>query len=197
MKIKLSLARALPLAEKIKDAFSPACERIEIAGSIRRKKAMVGDIEILAIPKSVPAFLVQLCFFGGPVKSVSALDPLISEFMQRNDNFKCGNKNGDLYKNFLIEIDEDGSEVGLDLFITTADQWGYIFALRTGPSDFNKAWVTQKSKGGLLPDNFYFQGGWLYDGLGKRPTPEEADIFRLIGGPIPATDRDEWRRYYE
>jgi DNA polymerase/3'-5' exonuclease PolX len=196
MKTKLKLAQALPLAKKIKAALSPACERIEIAGSIRRRRATVGDIEIVAIPKLCPDLEAQLSLFGDPPKMVSALDLLLSNLVREKDNFRHNNKDGDLYKNFFVMFDEDGSEIGLDLFLTTPDQWGYIMALRTGPGDFNKAWVTQKSKGGLLPDNCYFKGGWLCDELGQRATPEESDIFELIGGTIPAAERDQWRRFY-
>lgn len=42
---------ALVIAEKIKAQLAPHCDRIEIAGSIRRKKPEVKDIEIVVIPK--------------------------------------------------------------------------------------------------------------------------------------------------
>jgi DNA polymerase (family 10) len=199
MKTKLALARAIPLAEKIKAAISPACERIEIAGSIRRRKATVGDIEIVAIPKLCPDLEAQLSLFGEPPKMVSALDLLLNNLVREKDNFRRGEKDGVLYKNFLVQFDDDGSEIGLDLFLTTPDQWGYILALRTGPGDFNKAWVTQKSKGGILPDEYHFEGGWLIGPDGIRiPTPEETDIFCLLGdGQVIAPEnRDNWRYYY-
>jgi DNA polymerase/3'-5' exonuclease PolX len=152
MKTKLKLAQAIPLAEKIKAALSPACERIEIAGSVRRRRPTVGDIEIVAIPKLRPDLGAQLSLFGEPSKMVSALDLLLNKMVSEKNHLTWGGKNGDLYKNFLVQFNSDGSEIGLDLFITTAAQWGYIFALRTGPGDFNKAWVTQKSKGGARWD---------------------------------------------
>jgi DNA polymerase/3'-5' exonuclease PolX len=39
------------LADCLVKAIAPYCERIEIAGSVRRKKADVKDIEIVAIPR--------------------------------------------------------------------------------------------------------------------------------------------------
>lgn len=45
-------AEALEIAEEIKEALAHHCERIEIAGSIRRKKPEVGDIELLFVPKT-------------------------------------------------------------------------------------------------------------------------------------------------
>jgi DNA polymerase/3'-5' exonuclease PolX len=47
----MKLEQALEIAEKVKALLAPHCERIEIAGSIRRKKPDVKDIEIVAIPK--------------------------------------------------------------------------------------------------------------------------------------------------
>ena len=50
-------AQALILAEAALSALTPSCERISIAGSIRRRKPEVGDIEIVCIPKHIPAGL--------------------------------------------------------------------------------------------------------------------------------------------
>lgn len=50
-KPKIPLEEALQKGIHIKTLLQPYCLRIEIAGSIRRKKPTVGDIEILYIPK--------------------------------------------------------------------------------------------------------------------------------------------------
>src|SRR5690348_18038472 len=42
---------AWQVARPLAFALERVCERVEIAGSLRRKKAEVGDIEILFIPK--------------------------------------------------------------------------------------------------------------------------------------------------
>lgn len=51
MKAKLPLKDAAALALLMVERLKPYCERIEIAGSIRRRKPEIGDIELLAIPK--------------------------------------------------------------------------------------------------------------------------------------------------
>ena len=48
---RLSLTKARALAEKVIAELSPACARIEVAGSIRRGLAEVGDLDIVALPK--------------------------------------------------------------------------------------------------------------------------------------------------
>ena len=198
MKIKMTLGQAEPLANKIVTALAPGCERIQIAGSVRRQRPLVGDIEIVAIPRLIPELPAQLSILGEPPQMVSALDILLGKLVNEKPHFRRGTKNGPLFKNFLIEFDSDGSEIGLDLFLTTPEQWGYILALRTGPGDFNQAWVTQKSKGGLLPNEYRFNDGWLYKSGQRVPTPTEDDIFSLIGdgATLPPEERDNWRRHY-
>lgn len=45
------LSEALKIAEAVLKELGPHCERIAIAGSVRRRKPEVKDIEIVAIPK--------------------------------------------------------------------------------------------------------------------------------------------------
>ena len=49
----MQLEKAEKIARKYVDLLAPFCERIEIAGSTRRKKPEVGDIEIVCIPKQI------------------------------------------------------------------------------------------------------------------------------------------------
>jgi len=50
-KPRIALADAERLAAEVVDLLDPVCERIEIAGSIRRRVEMVGDIEIVVMPR--------------------------------------------------------------------------------------------------------------------------------------------------
>ena len=49
-KTRVPLARAQVVAAEVVALLAPACERIEIAGSVRREKTDVGDIEIVCTP---------------------------------------------------------------------------------------------------------------------------------------------------
>ena len=51
----MKLQQAREIAEGVKAKLAPHCERIEIAGSIRRGKPVVGDIEIVCVPHQVQA----------------------------------------------------------------------------------------------------------------------------------------------
>lgn len=45
------LERARKIAERIREELRPYCEKIEIAGSIRRERPEVGDIDLVALPR--------------------------------------------------------------------------------------------------------------------------------------------------
>lgn len=51
-KKKFPAASAIQVAQSIVAALAPSCQRIEIAGSLRRRKQEVGDIEILYVAKT-------------------------------------------------------------------------------------------------------------------------------------------------
>lgn len=105
---RLPLERARQLANAVRDELAPGCQRIEIAGSIRRRKPEIGDIEIVCIPKRS----------GGLFDDQSALDPILAalEGTGRLRRIKGGEK----YKQY--EIVKAG--VNLDLFICEPENLG-------------------------------------------------------------------------
>ena len=80
---------------------------------------------------------------------------------------------------------EDGAQgldratsTSVDLFITDAEHWGCIYALRTGPGDWNTKLVTDCKR------IFRRVEGGRVLHMGKPiPTPEEEDFFRALGQP--------------
>lgn len=56
----MNLSEARPIAERIKSELAPYCSRIEIAGSIRRKRQIVNDIEIVCIISDLAGFWQQV-----------------------------------------------------------------------------------------------------------------------------------------
>lgn len=170
MKTKISLERAEAIAKKIVEELSPYCERIEIAGSVRRRKPEVGDIEIVAIPKPWNDML-------GMVVPLSRDHALNYVDWRRIDGtlLKGGNK----FKQ--IELSEG---ITLDLFIVTPPaQFGVIFLIRTGPEEFSHKLVTSRQSRGLMPSNLKCKDGSIWHGINKLETPEEKDVFKVIGLP--------------
>lgn len=166
-----------PVASHIVEKLAPHCERIELAGSLRRGRSMVGDIEIVALPTLIHNLV------GDPVGS-------------HLDGFLAGagvvfSKNGPRYKQF------DYGAFTVDLFLPASPaHWGWRFMQSTGSHDFNM-WLVGpvKARAGVV-----FSGGLLYrDGV-QLHTPEESDVFDALGLPwIPPAKRDDekWFAYLE
>ena len=170
---------ALKLAVRLVEYLRPACRRIEIAGSVRRGKPEVKDIEIVAIPDLSPVARPR-AEFGKPAPKVykTKLDALLDEKVCSREIFM--QKEGDRYKKFLI-ID---TQISVDLFLVLPPaQWGVQFLIRTGPADFSQWMVTKQIKGGALPDDFYVQDGSVW--MAGTDTPvavaDERDYFKLCG----------------
>jgi DNA polymerase/3'-5' exonuclease PolX len=124
MKTKRPYAQVMPIAEKLVERLSPACCRIEIAGSLRREKAMIGDIEIVAVP------IIERDLLGEPT-GISAIDYLFIGWQVRLT------KNGSKQKQFMMTT-KRGEEYQVDLFLQPDPAtWGVNFLLRTGHRNFS------------------------------------------------------------
>lgn len=177
-------SKALDIAQSYLREFLPSCERIEIAGSIRRGKQDVHDIELVAIPKPFSA----ADLFGQPIASLNALTAMIDigflDMLPGRD-YKVI-KGGPKYKQ--LELPEG---INLDLFIVTPPaQWGVLFAIRTGPADFSQWCVTPRRKGGCMPLCAEQKNGCVYVNGAPIPMPDEIDYLNFLGlGWISPKDR--------
>ena len=161
----------------------PGCERIEIAGSVRRGGPGIGDLEIVAIPR-IEQEPDTSVLFGGML-DVSRLDERIAELrlegILRPSDLP---RDGERYKAFV----HVPSGLGLDLFIVRPPAtWGVIFTIRTGPAAYSQRLVTEARRRG-----FHHADGALHRGsMGCTrfsaceviPTPEEVDLFEALGMP--------------
>lgn len=157
----MKLNQATEIAEQIVRKLAPYCERIEIAGSIRRGNPEVKDIEIVAQPK----YNWDEDLFGNLYKS-----PTLDRF----DFCSLGSivKGGEKMKKI------DLGEINLDLFVVTPPaQWGVIYLIRTGPREFSRWMVTQRKKGGALPSNSRVKDGVIINNGLEVITPDEIDFF--------------------
>ena len=147
--------KALEIAEKTKALLEPYCERIEIAGSIRRKKPNVKDIELVAIPKPYNVGLFE-----------SGIATVVNQWEKVRGELPC---------KYTQRILPEG--INLDLFFADSENWGLIYAMRTGSADYShKVLATEWVKNG-----YKSEGGYLYSNGERVPIPEEKDLFKLIG----------------
>jgi DNA polymerase/3'-5' exonuclease PolX len=168
MKTKRPYAQVMPIAEKLVEFLGLFCDRIEIAGSLRREKAMIGDIEIVAVP------ILDRDLLGEPT-GLSAIDHILPALS------KDITKNGQKQKQFMYT--SGGVEIyQVDLFLQPDPAtWGVNFLLRTGSADFSRRMVTPKHKGGYMPAGYQVKGARVWHLGEKVETPEEEDVFRLWG----------------
>src|ERR1700733_234246 len=160
---RIPLCEAEPLAAELETLLEPACVRIEIAGSIRRRAAEVKDIELVCVPRLVPRGGDEKLLF--PLSEADeTLDP--ASAVDGRGETLCGAQavdlrydtlkpaNGSRQKRLLFH----GVQVDLFILIPPAD-WGVMFTLRTGPAIWSKRLVTNRKYGGLLPDRMAVCGG--------------------------------------
>lgn len=158
----IPLAQALSVASRLVYDLQDTCERLEIAGSIRRRKEMVKDIELVVIPKEeIQGLLAEPGRSQGFIRTVMMWEKVKGDAMGRYTQRRLP------------------GGATLDLFVATPDNWGLILAIRTGSARFShevlaKAWVRAgyRSEGGVLMKN-------------GTPTyvREERDLFSLLGIP--------------
>lgn len=177
-------AAALHIANQLVSLLEPSCKRIEIAGSLRRLKPEVGDIEICAIPD------LRL----HPTRSL--LDLALASLAKLDvDGIQLHPvKGGEKYKQFWVSIDGGHTWlIKLDLFLVTPPAWwGPEFLIRTGPAAFSTWMVSQRFMGGALP-NGYCEKDLTIRNIKTGdvvPMPEEVDYFRFCRmGFIPPEKR--------
>lgn len=177
----LSLRDALEKARVLMADLRPHCERIEIAGSIRRGKQWINDIELVAIPRIVPVPPAEDLWGNVSNPGETQRDPGFAEVVKRYaETIVKGEPRTAKYIQFLTR-----TGVKVDLFTATRDNWGYIFAIRTGSAEFSKGlahrWVKQGYEG---------KDGMLTRFGTPVPVREERDLFDLLKLPyVNPSDR--------
>ncbi len=160
---------AYTIATKVIEQLKPYCERIEIAGSIRRKKSQIGDIEIVAIPKEY-----------GPNDGIAAI---VNQWPKVKGEMIFGKTK------YTQRVLPEG--IKLDLFFATKENWGSILAIRTGSADFSHrvlacGWVKQGYKS---------ESGFLFKNGQKFEVHEEKDLFQIIGIPYVEPEDRDYKNY--
>ncbi len=185
----MELHFAQGIVQQLIGVLKPAVDRIEIAGSIRRVKPEVKDIELVCIPRPRE----KRPQFGKPLAMLDPLEARLAELVEQGVITHL--TGGERMKKFCVGDSADGVKV--DLFIVRPPaQWGVIFTIRTGPADFSHWIVTKKNDGGGCPDGLYVREGRVVDGDGMTiPTREEEDFLRVmeLEWIDPAARRAMWR----
>jgi DNA polymerase/3'-5' exonuclease PolX len=194
---RLPWREARTLAVELCRELEPFCERIRIAGSIRRRKPLVKDIELVVVPK-LESTATDL--FGETTATRDLLHERLTAMLESGEIEHRLDKNGrPAFGRAMKRIRYQGFAV--DVFTATPETWGVTFVIRTGSAEFSTRIVTAQRIGGLLPDDMLVRGWQVWrtlDGspvpvahearadypitrLAPIPTREEAHVFEAIG----------------
>src|SRR3990172_9337062 len=178
-KVPPPITEALPAAFELINILKPACQKIEIAGSLRRRCMTVGDIEIVAVPKVEEIEVAEPDLFGEKqTKSYNmllrALDGLAAKM-----GFAFYKK-GEKYRQFPFPL-KSGRQISVDLFTAKPETFGWIWLIRTGSKDFSHAVATRLNQAGYTSEE-----GQIMSTGDKTliETPFEDDVFKLIGSKL-------------
>jgi len=153
-KKRFPLAEAEAIALKVLEQLKPYCIRAEVVGSIRRKKADCGDIDICLLLKPDEIGLFQ-----------NGIAQVINQWKKIKGKFPG--------KYIQIILPEG---IMLDLYFTTEQNWGHLVTIRTGSCEFSKClgkrWVACGYKS---VDGYLTKGGQLVE------VREEKDLFKILG----------------
>ena len=130
----MKLREAYLLADRIKGELAPMCERIEIAGSIRRARPEVNDIDLVLLPKpGMHAAIRERCLRRCDLVTDGAQNLIVRL-----------PTNGGPASGFQVDLFfARGREQ--DLLGSTPGNWGSILLCRTGSKEHN-IWLCQRAE---------------------------------------------------
>ena len=148
-------SQALLIASQIIERLRSHCDRIQIAGSIRRGKPEVKDIEIVCIPKPYDVGLFE-----------SGIATVVSQWPKVRGELPC---------KYTQRTLPEG--IALDLFFATPENWANIYTIRTGSA----AWIKNVMARRWVSLGYHSKDGILErDGEQVKVRTEE-DLFALLG----------------
>lgn len=145
----MELNHATQIAKRIVEILSPHCEKLQIAGSIRRHRKEVKDIEIVCLPKKEK---VQVDLFGGS-KQITSTD-FLNAIMFITAKTVKGNVDG----RYMQIICKYGPAATLDLFMPQPHDYYRQLAIRTGSAEYSRFTIA----------NAWTKKGWVGTSEGLR-----------------------------
>ena len=183
-KTKFPLKLAAALAEKIVDALKPACDRILIAGSVRRKRPLVGDIEIVFIPKLALVTDPSDLFKEKKIQ-VNAVDLVLAKLIEDGSLAKrksvLGREAWGEDNKLAVAIK---TGIAVDFFTATPENWWNYLVCRTGSAETNRRIAEAAIRRGCrwcpTREGFLQERG---SGNVMYKMTSEQDVFIFVGLP--------------
>jgi len=161
----MELEKAKAIAEGLKALLEPSCHRIEIAGSIRRQKPEVGDIELLCIPR----FVDGIDWLDRMIMTL-VTQGLLDYRLNKRGRRAYGQRN-----KLLVHL---ASGIGVDIFSTTPKCWWVALVVRTGGARTNKRIAMAAIQKGY---RFHAYGSGFSTPEGDMVCHSEREVFEAVG----------------
>jgi DNA polymerase/3'-5' exonuclease PolX len=179
-------ATGLEVAEQVLALLAPACERIAVAGSLRRGKPDVGDVEVIYIPRVVrwPDPADMFAEMEVNLAEMLIVDGLGIGFLMKRLNAEGREAWGP--KNKLARHVQTGMPV--DLFAATEANWFNYLVCRKGPAESNGAIASEAQRRGWKWNPYgsgFSRGGHDDIEFEERSMDSEAAVFRFVGLAAP------------
>ncbi len=158
---------ARAVAEKLISELRGATERIEIAGSLRRNRPFVHDIDVVAFPSG-----------GG-----KQIDVVLRGLVERGSLTPV--RDGGKLKNFIATK----TGIPIDIYFAGLDTFYTLLLIRTGSKDHNIKLAMRAKDLGL---KLQASGDGIEQADGTRISVQcEEDVFRILGLPyLPPEERE-------
>jgi DNA polymerase/3'-5' exonuclease PolX len=185
-KRKYPRADAIAVAREMVGMLQPCCARLIVAGSLRRRKALVGDVELLFIANTVTGPDPEDLFGKSIVRN--AVDVALGKMLKRGVIEQRLSRRGSpawgLQNKLATHV---ASGIPVDLFYARPESWWNLLVARTGPLQSNIR-ICQAA----------IEGGWKWNPYGdgfSRPNPErngwlliapmhsEQEVFEFVNLP--------------
>ena len=169
---------AKAVAAEIMRWLDPACERLVVAGSLRREKPTVGDVEILYLPltelRPNPQDMFNALTINLADEAIATMES--AGVLERRKNTIGRETFGPLNK--LMRHRASG--IPVDLFCEPSwDDWFRSLVIRTGPKELNVRLITTAAKRGI---GVHAYGTGLTDMRGNPiPCDSEERFFEICG----------------
>jgi DNA polymerase (family 10) len=177
MKTKFPAAAAMAVAEELQAMLAPACHRIAIAGSLRREKAEVGDIELLFVPllsqRPDGLFDSRIVDVASEVVEGLLAKGIFAKRRNVEGSFTWGERN-----KLALHVP---SGIPVDLFATSEENWWVSLVIRTGSKETNLLLTTGAQRQGARL-NAYGCGVTWSDGT-ITPATSEQHVFEMCRVP--------------
>jgi DNA polymerase/3'-5' exonuclease PolX len=181
MKTKYPRNAAIAVARELAEVLTPFCEpdRIKVAGSLRRMKQEVGDVEILYIPRKEVRPVPGDMFASREVDLVDlAVRDLMASGVLEIREGENGAKSYGPKNKFLRHV---RTGIPVDLFATIETSWWNYLVCRTGPKESNMA-IAEAAKSMGWHWNPY-GSGFSTGGGSFHEVTSERDVFEFVGLP--------------